>query len=218
MRRLSIGIALAAAAFMFAASPSAHADIVFTLGNHPQPDEQNILLNNGTTGSTVFGVTNKTAETVVFSSLTQTLSEPANGQARIEAVGANGGQVALSDVSSITLATGNYHDLIFNSHIGGTIGTSGGTETITVVDNLGGSHSFTMTLGNGENFLTIVAINGESIAATSISYPLGFTDLRQIRISTLKPIPEPGSAVLAGTGVAGLLTVFGWRRMRSRRV
>ena len=44
-------------------------------------------------------------------------------------------------------------------------------------------------------------------------------DLRQVRISTLAAVvPEPGSLVLASTGVAGLLTVLGWRRLRSRRV
>jgi hypothetical protein len=219
MRHFSIGIALAAAAFIALAAPlSARADITIEAGNHPQTGEQNILLNNGTTGSTVVGVTNQSGEKVDFTSNTQTLTEPANGQARIEAVGANGGQVALSDVSSIALATGNYHDLIFDSHIGGTIGTSGGTETVTVTDNMGKTTTASFTLGNGENFVTIFATNGESIASTSISYPDGFTDLRQVRISTLAPVPEPGSVVLAGTGVAGVLTVFGWRRLRSRRV
>jgi hypothetical protein len=145
------------------------------------------------------------------------LSEPSNGQARIEATSAltGGTQVPLSDISSITLATGNYQDLIFNSHIGGTIGTAGGTETITVLDNLGNTSVHQLTLGNGENFVTIVASGGESIASTSISYPPGFTDLRQIRISTAAFIPEPSSIVLAGTSVIGLLAAFCWRRRRA---
>jgi hypothetical protein len=216
MRRyLAICLAVVAATLIgLAATPSAQADIIFLLGNHPQPNEQNVLLNNGTTGSTVVGMTNQSHETVVFHSATQTLSEPANGQARIEAVDATGAQVALSDLSSIALATGNYQDLIFNSHIGGTIGTSGGTETITVTDNLGMTHPFTLTLGNGENFVTIFAINGESIASTAISYPLGFTDLRQIRISTAAMVPEPSAIVLFGTSVIGLLVADRWRRRR----
>jgi hypothetical protein len=33
----------------------AQASLVFTLGNNPQPLEENILLNSGVTGTTVFG-------------------------------------------------------------------------------------------------------------------------------------------------------------------
>jgi hypothetical protein len=211
-RQLAIGFAVAAAGLMgVAAPPAARANIVFSPGNHPQPGEQNVLLNKGTTGSTITGTSNQSHEVVVFKSSTQTLSAPDTGQARLEAV-SSGKQVALSDVSSIALQTGNYRDLIFDSHIGGSVGTSGGTETITVTDNLGTTHTFTMTLGTGSNFLTITASGGESIASTAISYPRGFTDLEQIRISTAAFVPEPSSIVLAGTSVIGLLAVYGWRR------
>jgi hypothetical protein len=198
------------------ASATAHANIVFQLGNNPQPNEQNVLLNTGASGATITGTLNQSGDIVTFTSATQTLTEPANGQARVEAVGATGGQVALKDVTSITLAT-NYQDIIFNSNISGRIGTSGGTETVKVVDNLGMTHSFDLTLKNGSNFLTVFATNGESIAATSISYPTGFTDLRQVRISTQQAIPEPSTLALAGTGFISLLAVYGWRRRRDRR-
>jgi hypothetical protein len=158
-------------------------------------------------------MTNMTGDVVNFHSNTQTLNEPANGQARIEAQGANGGQVALSDVSSIQLATGNYQDLIFDSHIGGEIGSPGDTETIKVLDNLGVTHTHTLTLGNGENFETIVASNGELIVSTSISYPDGFTDLRGIRISL---VPEPSSLVLAGIALAAGVGVWVRRRRSSQ--
>jgi hypothetical protein len=218
IRPPTICIAGAAAALIgLAATSSAQASITILAGNHPQPNEQNVLLNSGTSGSTEFGTTNISGYTVLFSSATQTLTEPANGQARIEAKGAHGGQVALKDISSISLLSGNYHDLIFNSHIGGRIGTSGGTETVTVTDNLGNITSKTFTLGNGENFVTIFASGGESISKTQISYPVGFTDLRQVRISTLESVPEPSSLVLASTSFAGLLAAYGWRRRRARR-
>jgi hypothetical protein len=211
--KISLGIT--ALVLVLAGSQAAKADIVFTLGNNPQPNEENILLNNGTSGSTVSGVTNTSGVAVNFTSATQTLTEPSNGQARIEAVNDSGHQVAVTDISAITLASGDtYHDLIFNSSIGGTIGTSGGTETVTVTDNLGMTSSFSFKLGNGSNFLTIVATNGQSIASTAISYPTGFTDLRQIRIS-LAAVPEPSSVVLAGTSLVGLLLTGAWRR-RSR--
>jgi len=195
------------------------ADIIFTLGNNPQqPGEENVLLNKGTSGSTVSGTTNQSGTVVDFTSATQTLSEPANGQARIEAVDASGNQVALSDISAITLASGApYFDLIFNSHIGGTIGTAGGTETVTVLDNLGVTHPFSFSLGNGENFLTIVATNGQSIASTAISYPTGFTDLQQVRISlSASVIPEPATYTMLATGL-GILAVARARMLRRKR-
>ena len=216
LRRMSFGIAVAVI-LTLTASPAAQATIVFTLGNNPQPNEQNVLLNSGASGATITGTLNQSGDIVTFTSATQTLTEPANGQARVEAVGATGGQVALSDVTSITLATGNYQDIIFNSNISGNIGTSGGTELVTVLDNLGNTPSFSFDLKNGSNFLTIVATNGESIAATSISYPTGFTDLRQIRISTQQEIPEPSTLALAGTGFMSLLAAYGWRRRCERR-
>ena len=79
------------------------ADIMFIPGNNPQPDEENVLLNQGETGNTVTGSTNQSHIGVNFSS-TQTLTIPSNGQARIEAT-SGGSQVALSDIA-FALASG----------------------------------------------------------------------------------------------------------------
>jgi len=65
--RILLGIAVAVI-MTLTSMPTARADIIFTPGNHPQPDEQNVLLKDGTTGATVTGVTNKTGEEVVFNS------------------------------------------------------------------------------------------------------------------------------------------------------
>ena len=165
-----------------------------------------MLLNNGTSGSIVSGTTNESGVTINFTSATQILSEPSSGQARIEAT-SGGSQVALSDISSITSATGPFGDLIFNMFIGGTIGTSGGTATISVLDNLGFTSTFSETLGNGQNFLTVVASAGESIDSVAISYPVGFTDLRQVRISgvTAPTVPDSGATLsLLGASLIGL--------------
>jgi VPDSG-CTERM exosortase interaction domain len=180
------------------------ASITFTLGNNPQPGEENILLNSGETGGLVHGTTNQSGLTVIFASETQVLSEPSSGQARIEATN-NGSQVGLSDLSISLANGGTFTDAIFNPFIGGTVGTPGGTATIIVDTDI--TSTFSYTLGNGQNFLTIVATGGEVISDIIISYPTGFTDLRQPRISgaTIPTVPDGGATLpLLGAGVLSL--------------
>jgi MYXO-CTERM domain-containing protein len=195
---------------------SSQADIIFTLGNNPQPGEENVLLNKGTSGNTVFGETNQSHTLVQFDS-TQTLLEPANGQARIEATDGTD-QIGLTNVT-ITIPNGTYGDIIFNPSITGTVGVPGGTLGVDVTDNLNLVHSFDYELGNGNNFLTIVASAGQTIVSTSLTYSLGegFTDLRQVRISGAQGIavPEPSSLVMAGIGALGLGLVGVIRRRRT---
>src|SRR5206468_3321066 len=126
---------------------------------HPQPNEENVLLNSGTIGSTVQGTTNQSGFVVNFTSLTTLLNAPSNGQARIEAT--NGlSQVALDDVSFSLANSATFTDAIFNMFVGGTIGAAGGTATITAFTN-DGKFNFQTTLGNGQNFLTVTATGGE---------------------------------------------------------
>src|SRR5262249_2352929 len=87
---------------------SGQATILFTLGNNPQPGEENVLLNQGSTGTTVFGRTNQTNFFVQFTS-TQTLTEPPNGQARIEATNGTS-QIGLTNVT-ISVPALSYGDL-----------------------------------------------------------------------------------------------------------
>jgi hypothetical protein len=176
------------------------ADAVFTLGNNPQPNEENVLLNNGTIGNTVQGTTNQSGLAVNFISVTQLLTAPSNGQARIEATN-NGSQVALNDVS-FGLA-GTFTDAIFNMFVGGTVGTAGGTTTISALTN-DGLFTFPITLGNGSNFLTVTTTGGEALTQLSISSDVGFTDLRQVRLSGATQVPEPGVATLSLIGGAVL--------------
>ena len=181
--------------------------IMFIPGNNPQPDEENHILHQGWTGNTVTGSTNISHIGVNFSSTPTLTIRPAMVRLRIEAT-SGGSQVALSDIA-FAVASGTFSDAIFDMHIGGTIGTSGGTATITALDNLGGISSFTTTLKNGSNFLTVVASNGESIENIAIAYTVGFTDLRQVRISgALVSVPDNGAtAMLLGGALAGLVLV-----------
>jgi hypothetical protein len=161
------------------------ADIIFTLGNNPQPGEQNVLLNSGATGSRVTGRLNQSGLVVNLTSITQTLTTPSNGQARVEAT-IGGNQVALRDIS-FALDNGTFTDAIFNPAGVGRIGASG-TATVIVIPNdaVGNPEPavlFSYTLGNGNNFLTVTASNGETINSISIFATNGFADLRQVRIS-----------------------------------
>ncbi len=193
---------------LFAPSLS-RADLNITLGNNPQPGEENVLLNTGTTGNTVLGTLNQSGFLVNFTS-TQVLTEPSNGQARIEATN-NSSQVPVTDIS-FSLANGTFTDAIFNPFIGGTIG-SPGHAIITVVgkDAMANPETLTGTfsLGNGQNFLTVVASNGEVIDSISLSAisGFGFTDLRQVRISgaTIPSVPDTGTTLsLLGASVLAL--------------
>jgi len=187
------------------------ANAIFTLGNNPQPNEQNVLLNTAMTGNTVMGTTNVSGTLVDFSS-TQTLTEPSAGQARIEATNGSS-QIGLTNVNFNLDNNAPFADAIFNMDITGTIGVSGGTATITALT-LGGASTFTMTLGNGSNFLTVTTSSGDLLKEIDISYSLasGFTDLRQVRISG---IPDTGSTLLLLS--LGLAMLMAYRRVGLQR-
>jgi hypothetical protein len=126
------------------------ADIIFTVGNNPQPGEENVLLNSGTTGSTVTGILNQSGFLVNFHSITQTLTAPSNGQARVEAT-SGGNQVALMDISFALANGGTFTDAIFNPAGVGAIGASGTAKIIVIPNNASGKPEpaaiFTYTLG-----------------------------------------------------------------------
>jgi hypothetical protein len=184
------------------------ASVIFDLGNHPQPDEVNILLNSGQSGMTVTGTTNQFPNVTVNFSSTQSLLAPSSGQARITG---NPEDTPLTNMT-ISLAGGlTYGDLIINPFIGGCRQCiSGGTGTISVLAK--NSHGileppavFTYTIDNGNNFLTITTNNGERIVSTSIADVGGsFHDLRQPRISGIGVVPEPTTCLLIGMGLVGL--------------
>ena len=184
---------------------TARADsVTFTIGNNPQQNEENILLNSGAQGTTVFGLTNQTNLQVRFDSSTDILVEPSSGQARVEALD------GLLNNITISVPNGTFTDLIMNPFFGS------GTATVSVLTSNNQTFTFSYTLGNGQNFLTIVASPGTLITSVSISAPGGFTDLRQPRISGAQAnVPEPATLLLLGGGLLGLAGVG--RKFRRRR-
>jgi len=177
----------------------AFADAVFTLGNNPQPNEQNILFTNQQTGTTVSGFTNQSNTQVLFSSTTDTLDVTSLGQAKVTSVD------GLINDLTITVPGFNFADFILNPF------NPSANNDLSISVTMSDASVFTFGpygSTNGNNFLTITTINNETIASVTIDSPGGFQNLLQPRVSGLGAIPEPSSLLLFGSGAFGLLGVL----------
>ena len=211
MRKTLIAMSLLAAG-------SANADIVFCLGNGQcggSGDVENVLLRQGTTGTTVYGDTNQT-NTEIFFTTTQAgggaeLSIPSNGQARIEGVG--GAQITDLTFGATAVDVG-FTKAVFN------IDTLADTTVdITATDQFGTDFNFSLSAdGTGQNYVTVytildqwidtITLVGDGIAAIE--------DLQQVRVGPgtfpdggpqVQNVPVPAAAWLMGSALVGLAGV-----------
>jgi len=211
--------ALLAAASLAAMATPAAATISITT-NQQVSQGQTIQFPVQLNGSSQIGLTNQTNTSVTFTTLSgQTLTSPSTGQARIEAVNGTT-QVPLSSIL-INLTTPNttFGYIEFNL-FGGTQLANASSVTIHALDQFGNPFDIVHSIGNGENFFSALASNGERIASISFNSgnTTGVTDLRQVRINlgeNLQAVPEPATwaMMLVGFGAIG----FSMRRRRSHK-
>ena len=212
--RIGMGILLSLGIWGIQAT-SARADFMLVSGNNPQDDE-NVLLGGDLVGLQITGSTNETGTVVLFESASQFLASPSSGQARIEArdtedIAAT--QEAIDDALTISLQDPllAFQSLIFNAFIGGGVG-DGGALSFTVEGFDAANNPVSETfgpeeIGNGENFFTVLASDGQLIQSVTISPgdDSSYADLRQVRIGGI--IPEPSTVLLLLVGAP----VLAWR-------
>jgi hypothetical protein len=214
----------------------AHADIILTPGNNPSGGEQTIQFEQQVTGQTSFsGDTNQTNTPIEFNLINgapigeSTIGTDGKGQASIDCTGGCGTGGKGSQLTDLEIKIGSGFgatDFIGNLDFGE------GTAQIVVNGQTSDAHDF--PLGNGQNFFTLTATNGDVITdiqitedATDANGNFGWNDFKQPRVSgictvqgtscsvvQILQVPEPSTLAIAGAG----LCAAGWflRRRKSR--
>src|SRR5215471_9387072 len=218
--RKFLGLSLVAA-LISSSGWAAQATVIFTPGNNPQPGEENVLLGSQQTGTTITGSTNQTGTAVQFTS-TQSLTTGGQGQAFLQAT-----SPATTITGAVTFSVPGlgFTDYIFNPAVTGP-NAAGGPATVTAVAN-DGTFSDPITLGNGNNFLTITTAGGEFLTSVTITPASGssYAQYQQPRVSgvctpgtagcTVDPplVPEPDTLALLVSGLVGFAIIRRRRRL-----
>ena len=175
----------------------AFADVIFTLGDHPQPKEENVLFQTDQTASSVYGYTSQTDVPV---NIDGSWLHVNSGQSDIDVLRVNNWD---SLAMIIHLPGYTFGDIILNPFNPST----NDSLTVNVFGYTSGvgytSGSFTWGTADGNNFLTITTTGGTRM---EVLYLYGsFEDLRQLRVSDVAlPTPEPSTLALLGSGFLGV--------------
>jgi hypothetical protein len=198
-------LATAVTALTLAVAAPAFATItVISSPPFPQNPPENVLLTAGAPGTPTTGVTNQTNTTVLFTSSTDTLVSPPQGQAFLTATDNTLGNlnIALQNHSlgftsfefNVNSPTNQNVTLVFTDQFGQTQVADGGTTTFSVG-------------ANGSNFINAVASNGELITNVSLT-GTNLTSIGQVRLGGVatiaRAVPEPSTWALLIVGFGGV--------------
>jgi hypothetical protein len=210
--RILASTAAIAAVFAFT-SPATAAITIFNSAGNLQPSE-NVLIDAGLTGQTVFGHTNNSNTSVSFLSLTSgiNLEGFANGQARVEGIGSS-----LDALRFFLTSNQGFGEVEYDLHQ-----AASDTDTVNVtVYGSFGTETRTFDLGNGNNWFSAQTSGGDLITAVAFDTSgSGVDDIRQVRLGLVAgvtpppAVPEPATWAMM-LGGFGLLGATARRRSRT---
>jgi hypothetical protein len=198
-------LATAVTALTLAVAAPAFATItVISSPPFPKNPPENVLLTASAPGTPTTGVTNQTNTTVLFTSSTDTLVSPPQGQAFLTATDNTLGNlnIALQNHNlgftsfefNVNSPTNQNVTLVFTDQFGQTQVADGGTTTFSVG-------------ANGSNFINAVASNGELITNVSLT-GTNLTSIGQVRLGGVatiaRAVPEPSTWALLIVGFGGV--------------
>jgi hypothetical protein len=182
-----------------AATPALANITVISAPPFPQNPPENVLLTAGSTGATLLGVTNQTNTQVRFTSSTDILLSPPQGQAYLASTDGSlqNLNIALNSGFGFTAFEFNVNSAVT------------GPVTLIFTDQFGHTQSTTTSFdvgANGSNFFNAFSTNGEVITRVSLT-GANIASVGQVRLGGVSAIPEPASwaLLIVGFGGAGAL-------------